>query len=100
MDLTDNLGSIGVYVDSFEKESDAEKQGGLELEAFNPQLFRKHANLALSKLEKYLADSSIRGLALTDPSALLHVAKDLMTDENQEIASLIDILPSLKARDS
>lgn len=88
MDLTDNLGSIGVCVDSVEKKSNAEKRGGLKLDAFNPQLFRKHADLALSKLEKYLADSSIRGLALRDPSALLHVAKDLMTEERQEIASL------------
>ena len=35
---------------------------GLQLDAFNPQLFRKNVEVVVSKLEEYLADSSIRGI--------------------------------------
>ncbi len=85
---TDDLGSGGVYLDSFEKKKpDVEKRGGLNLDVFDPQLFRKNAEIAISKLERYLADSSIRGLALTDPSVLFQAAKDLMTGEYAGISS-------------
>ncbi|MBG1264597.1 pyridoxal phosphate-dependent decarboxylase family protein [Nostoc commune] len=60
----------------------------LELNVFDHQLFRKNAEIVISKLEKYLADSSIRGLALTNPHVLLQAAKDLMTEEHEGIASL------------
>jgi L-2,4-diaminobutyrate decarboxylase len=35
---------------------------------FDDQLFRQSAEIVVSKLEKYLADSSIRGLALVPNS--------------------------------
>ena len=57
-------------------------------DVFDPQLFRENAELAISKLENYLADSSVRGLELTDPSLLLQAAKGLMTEEHDRIASL------------
>ncbi|MDO9105756.1 MAG: pyridoxal-dependent decarboxylase [Methylovulum sp.] len=57
-------------------------------EVFDPQVFREHAELAITRLEKYLADSSIRGLALTAPSVLLQTAKKLMVGEYESIACL------------
>jgi L-2,4-diaminobutyrate decarboxylase len=55
-------------------------------DVFDPELFRKTAELVIGKLEKYLADSSIRGLELTNPYVLLESAKDLMTEEQESIA--------------
>ena len=88
MYVTDNLSSKGVCLDTFEKEPNTKKRGVLEPDVFDPQLFRENAEIIISKLEKYLADSSIRGLALTDPSVLLKAAKDLMTEEYEGIAPL------------
>jgi L-2,4-diaminobutyrate decarboxylase len=88
MYLLDNPDSIGVFLDSLAKGPNVEKGTGLELEAFDPQLFRKNAEIVISKLEKYLSDSSIKGLELTNPYVLLQAAKDLMTDEHEGIASL------------
>ncbi len=79
-----------ICLNSFEKEPNTEKRGGLRLEVFEPKLFRKNAELAISKLEKYLADSSIRGLALTEPSVLMQEAKKLMTKETNGLASLLE----------
>lgn len=88
MNMRDNRSSKGVCLDSFEKDSIAEKRNELYLDVFDPQLFRKNAEIVISRLEKYLADSSIRGLALTNPSVLLQAAKEMMTEEHEVIASL------------
>jgi len=88
MYVTDTLDAKGVFWDCFKDQGSAEKGGGLEPDVFDPQLFRENAEIVISKLENYLADSSIRGLALTDPSVLLQAAKDLMTEEYEGIASL------------
>lgn len=61
---------------------------GLALDAFDPQLFRTNAETAIAKLEHHLADSSIRGLDLTDPAFLLRAARALMTPEHETIADL------------
>ncbi|MBW4597873.1 MAG: aminotransferase class V-fold PLP-dependent enzyme [Brasilonema angustatum HA4187-MV1] len=79
---------IGISLDSFDQELNTEKRTELERDVFAPKLFRKNAEIVISKLEKYLADSSIRGLALTNPYELLQAAKDLMTEEHECIASL------------
>ena len=50
-------------------------------EVFSPQLFRDNAEIVVDKLAEYLADNSVRGLALTDPASLLESAKSLMSDE-------------------
>lgn len=88
MYLQDRLNFAGAVLDSFDKERDVKKQRGLELDVFDPQLFRKSAEIVISKLEKYLADSSssIRGLDLTNPYSLLQAAKDLMSEEHESIA--------------
>ena len=57
-------------------------------DVFDPQLFRENAELAISKLEEYLADSSVRGLELSDRTVLLQAAKDLMTEEHERVARL------------
>lgn len=88
MYLRDRPDFMGVGLDSWEKEPNSKKRRGLELDVFDPQLFRKNAEIVVSKLEKYLADSSIRGLALTNPYVLLQAAKDLMSEEHESIASL------------
>jgi L-2,4-diaminobutyrate decarboxylase len=75
-------------LDSRENEPNGKKRRGLELDVFDPELFRKNAEIVVSKLEKYLADSSIRGLALTNPYGLLQAAKELMSDKDEGIASL------------
>ena len=46
--------------------------------AFDEKLFRKSAGIIISKLEKYLANSSIRGLAVNNPYELSRTAKDIM----------------------
>ncbi len=56
---------------------------GAEFDAFDPKLFRKHAQIAIDKMERHLADSSIRGLALTDPALLQQAAQALMTAEHE-----------------
>jgi L-2,4-diaminobutyrate decarboxylase len=97
MYLTDNLESIGVSLDASEPELNTDKPGGLDLDVFDPQLFRKNAEMVISKLEEYLADSSIRGLSLTNPYILLQAAKDLMTSEGgvvtveEKLAAIIDL---------
>ncbi|MCP2727316.1 pyridoxal phosphate-dependent decarboxylase family protein [Limnofasciculus baicalensis] len=91
MYLRDNLEysnpeSRGLSWDYSQEHLTSEKQSGLKLDAFSPKLFRKNAEIVISKLEKYLADSSIRGLALTNPDVLLQTAKDLMASEGEGIA--------------
>lgn len=47
-------------------------------DVFGPGHFRESAAIILSRLEKYLSDSSIRGLDLMDPMVLTQAARDLM----------------------
>ncbi|NEP28149.1 aminotransferase class V-fold PLP-dependent enzyme [Moorena sp. SIO3I6] len=54
---------------------------------FDHQLFRKSADIIISKLEKYLADSSTRGLALTNPYDLSQTAKDIMNQGQKNTAT-------------
>jgi len=97
MYLTDNLESIGVSLETSEPKPNTDKPGGLDLDVFDPQLFRKNAEIVISKLEEYLADSSIRGLSLTNPYILLQAAKDLMTSEGggaaveEKLSAIIDL---------
>ncbi len=97
MYLTDNLESIGVSLETSEPKPSIDQPGGLDLDVFDPQLFRKNAEMVISKLEEYLADSSIRGLSLTNPYILLQAAKDLMTSEGgvvtveEKLAAIIDL---------
>lgn len=86
MYVLENPDSTKVKSASYEKDTDAEQQKGLKLDAFDPQLFRKHAELIIAKLENHLADASMRGLSLTNPNILLQKAKELMTAEGENIA--------------
>ena len=85
--INHNLRRAKIHLGSVGQLTNSKTRRGLELDAFNPQLFRKNAEIILSKLEKYLSDSSIRGLALTNPFTLLQAAKDLMTQEDEDITS-------------
>ncbi|SEF86917.1 Pyridoxal-dependent decarboxylase conserved domain-containing protein [Nonomuraea solani] len=62
------------------------ERGGLPLKAFDVGLFRESSETTVAKLEKHLADLSIKGLALTEPSALSRAARALMTTEQENIA--------------
>ncbi len=53
---------------------------------FDPRLFREQAEIVTDKLEHYLADNSVRGLALADPAVLLRTARELMAGEGEGIA--------------
>ncbi|HAC65293.1 MAG TPA: diaminobutyrate decarboxylase [Cyanothece sp. UBA12306] len=72
---------------------------GLQLDAFNPQLFRKNVEVVVSKLEEYLADSSIRGIELINPYKLLQQAKEIMnapnktwgSGEQEKLEAIIDL---------
>jgi L-2,4-diaminobutyrate decarboxylase len=61
-------------------------QNGLLLDAFDPKLFRDNSEAVLSRLERHLADLSIRGLDLINPASLSQLARDLMTTEHESIA--------------
>lgn len=89
MCLTENISSKKVYSDIFEnnQNADAEKRGWQGGNVFDPRLFRENAEIAVSKLERYLSDFSVRGLALTDPAVLLQVVKDLMDEDREGIPS-------------
>ncbi|MFZ2727525.1 MAG: aminotransferase class V-fold PLP-dependent enzyme [Methylococcaceae bacterium] len=60
----------------------------LENAIFDAQLFTQAAQLAIKLLETYLADTSIRGLALIEPQVLLARAKALMTKQHLYINAL------------
>ncbi|MFM6486581.1 MAG: pyridoxal phosphate-dependent decarboxylase family protein [Dolichospermum sp.] len=64
------------YIDT---ESFITKEG-----VFGDQLFRESAEIVVSKLEKYLADSSIRGLALSNPYDLSQTAKEIMNQGQKD----------------
>ncbi len=71
MSLNHQSDSIKAFSNFLEETSLNDKPTGLQLEAFKPELFRKNVEVAISKLEKYLADDSIRGIELTNPHELL-----------------------------
>jgi L-2,4-diaminobutyrate decarboxylase len=98
MFLSNKFHQQKILLKDFEPEYTENTQENLESELFDPGLFRKHAELIVEKLEKYLGDSSIRGLALTKPSVLMQAARDLTrrgvadphTDE-QKLGAIIDL---------
>ncbi|MCF2530224.1 pyridoxal phosphate-dependent decarboxylase family protein [Yinghuangia soli] len=53
---------------------------------FDAKLFRENSETVLAKLEKHLADQSLRGLELSDPARLIAAARALMTEEREKIA--------------
>ncbi|MER5884079.1 pyridoxal-dependent decarboxylase [Streptomyces sp. NPDC001941] len=63
------------------------------------QLFRENAETVLGRLEKHLADHSIRGLELTDPAHLTKAARALMKAEGEgpapfdedRLAAIVDL---------
>lgn len=52
---------------------------------FSPETFRKCIEVAASRLEAYLEDTSVRGLAMRDPDDLLREAEKLMTKKDDHI---------------
>lgn len=80
-----NLNAIDAYQHYFVNRDNADKRTNTRHDALGYQSFRKHAELAITKLENYLNDTSIRGLELTDPLTLLQEAKKLMIDSHAEI---------------
>jgi len=63
------------------------KVNTLESEVFNTDMFRKYVEIAVSQLQLYLDDTSIRGINLLNPSILENAARDLMTKEDNNIAT-------------
>ncbi|MFJ4715577.1 pyridoxal phosphate-dependent decarboxylase family protein [Streptomyces sp. NPDC088785] len=69
------------------------------LDAFDPELFRTTSETVTAKLEKHLADQSIRGLELVAPATLARAARALMTPERtsapefdeERLAAIIDL---------
>jgi L-2,4-diaminobutyrate decarboxylase len=68
------------------------------LDAFDAQLFSEGTKIAAARLAEHLADSSLRGLELTDPAMLGKEARALMADEGsppafdpQRLAAIIDL---------
>lgn len=62
---------------------------------FDPGLFRRYAGLVVDKLERYLRDTSIRGLALTDPSALMRETRALTASPGASAMSHDDRLAAI-----
>lgn len=68
------------------------------IDVFKPQLLEQYLQIAFSKLEQYLSDSSIRGLALTNPHDLLNQTKQLMAEPvsddisiNKKLSKIIEL---------
>jgi L-2,4-diaminobutyrate decarboxylase len=67
--------------------------------AFDPALFREMSGMAADRLQSYLSDRSVRGLALTDPADLLQDARALMAAaeetgmpfDEKRLAGIIDL---------
>ena len=66
-----------------EKEPDA-----IDTHTFAVQDFSRYATIVVSKLIAYLADDSVRGLALKEPASLLKKVRELMADGNQQTTAL------------
>jgi len=60
----------------------------LEATAFDAASFRRAVECVVARLDAYLRDCSTRGLALTDPSALLDAARALMRGEHDPLSPL------------
>jgi len=52
------------------------------LDAFDPLLFDANSSAVADRLHEYLADASIRGLALTNPAILAKEARALMVEDS------------------
>lgn len=68
--------------DSIDEEME-EREGAIA-QLFDARTFRENAELVVARLERHLADSSLRGLELTRPSDLLEAARDLMQARGDE----------------
>ncbi len=84
---------IEVVSNFLEETSLQDKPTGLQLDAFNPESFRKNVEVAISKLEEYLGDTSIRGINLTNPYELLKQAQNIMlgSGEQEKLEAIIDL---------
>lgn len=81
MYITKNSEEFGL--DYFEAMSKQEQWTKTYENVFDPVLFRENAEFVIAKLENHLADSTMRGLALTKPETLLQTAKELMQSVQQ-----------------
>jgi L-2,4-diaminobutyrate decarboxylase len=96
MFVSNNLLQKKIALEDFRGKS---RPGYFAAELFDPRLFRKNAELIIEKLERYLGDPSIRGLALTDPSQLMQTAKaltrrgaaDTAEANEKKLAEIIDL---------
>ncbi len=99
MSWTNQSESLEVLSDSLDETLLEDRPTGLQLDAFSPQLFRKNVEIVISKLEAYLADSSIRGIELTNPYELLNQAQEIMNSpshtsdsgEQEKLEAIIDL---------
>lgn len=69
------------FKEPLEKDSYISKKEGIDPKFFDPKIFSENAKLVISKLEKYLSDTSIKGLSLTEPFLLLKKAKSFMVEK-------------------
>ncbi len=82
------------YSDSLANEQRTDLKRDSQKDPFDPRLFRRNAEIAISRLEEYLADPSIKGLALTDPSELLATTRNLMNSAgppDEKLGAIIDL---------
>lgn len=98
MHATNELNFDERYFETVKKPLNFKQSKGLDLNVFAPQLFRQNAETVIAKLEQYLADTSIRGLELTDPAVLLQAAKALTEtsqeskdDDEEKLKTIIDL---------
>ena len=99
MFLSNNLPQKKMTLEDFRGEHKKTTPEDFATELFDPRLFRKNADLIIEKLQRYLGDSSIRGLALTDPSQLMQTAKaltrrgavDTAEANEKKLAGIIDL---------
>lgn len=75
------------YRQPYEEDYCIDKSKELDAKFFDPEAFRVNAEVAVKKLEKYLSDTSIKGLSLIEPSVLMKKAKKLMTEKRDGIYS-------------
>ena len=63
------------------------KEHSPQLIAFNSEQFRRQAEIAVSKIAKYLNNTNTRGLELKNPKALLREARSIMMETPAEGAN-------------
>lgn len=51
---------------------------------FDPKIFRQNAEIVISKLEKHLCDTSIKGVSLIEPSVLMEKVKSFMSENKDD----------------